>query len=302
MQNVEGSSPFIRLKEPARNGGFFYGLSRYVRTEVQSRLAYTPSVRWIAVGLAVLVLMGCGGETAEQQAPPLVASADDIVTLMGTPRLTSLSSAGEDVIAEGQATAAAGDSTRTDWFQIVGAVEYAQHFGGSYMVRKVFNGTTLINQEKDDVGTLADEVAFYSEQDFIDYAEQHADAAGVVVEEVNYVPLLGGTAEFVLRPTDESEFLAEADLRLIDFLDDLHSKGGRPSLVTIVNSAGANRLVQGSVPTSDGTNPVKALSIGMSWAAEDIHIWDRSTGAAVEASEPVSCDDPAAPEPPCPGG
>jgi len=27
MQNVEGSSPFIRFTEPAGNGGFFYALS-----------------------------------------------------------------------------------------------------------------------------------------------------------------------------------------------------------------------------------------------------------------------------------
>ena len=187
-----------------------------------------------------------------------MASGDDIVKLMGTPRLTSLSSAGEDVIAEGQATTAPGDSARTDWFEIVGAVEYAQHFGGSYMVRKVFDGTKLVNQEKDDVGAVTAEVDFFSEQDLVDYAEQHAEAAGVVVEEVNYVPFFGGAAEFVLRPTDEEAFLAEADLRISDFLGDLQANGRRPSLVTIVNSAGSNRLVQGGVPTSDGTDPVKA--------------------------------------------
>ena len=231
-----------------------------------------------------------------------MASGADIVTLMGTPRLTSLSSAGEDVIAEGQASAAAGDSARTHWFEIVGAVEYVQHVGGSYMVRKVFDGTTLIDQERDDVGTLAAEVDFFSEQDLIDYAEQHAGAAGVVVEEVNYVPVLGGTAEFVLRPTDEAEFLAEADLRISNFLGDLHANGARPGLVTIVNSAGANRLVQGGAPTSDGSDPVKAQSIGLSWQADGIHIWDRGTGDAVEAPEPLPCDDPAALSPPCPGG
>lgn len=114
------------------------------------------------------------------------------------------------------------------------------------MHRKVFNGTTLIDEEKDDVGTLTGEVDFYSEQDLIDFANQHAGAAGVVVE-VNYVPFFGGAAEFVLRPTDESEFLAEADLRLSNFLNDVHADGRRPVLVTIVNGAGANRLVQTAI-------------------------------------------------------
>lgn len=94
----------------------------------------------------------------------------------------------------------------------------------------------------------------------------------------------------------------EADLRISEFLDDVHANGRRPVLMTIVNSAGANRLVTGGAPTSDGTGPVIASSIGMTWQADDIHIWDRGTGPRIDTPEPLPCDDPAALSPPCPGG
>jgi hypothetical protein len=60
----------------------------------------------------------------------------------------------------------------------------------------------------------------------------------VVVEELNYVPSFGGTAEFVLRPTDESKFMSEFDERMFLFFHCLPSPGRRPVLVTIVDSSG----------------------------------------------------------------
>ena len=54
---------------------------------------------------------------------------------------------------------------------------------------------------------LPDPMTFLSEEDLRAYAESHAEQVGLVVEEVNYVPFLGGTAEFVLRPKDEIKFM-----------------------------------------------------------------------------------------------
>jgi len=259
-----------------------------------------------------------------------VDTPNDIVTHMDTSRLTSLSKTGGNIIAEGESSTDPGDSARTDWFEVLGAVEYSARFDGSFNVREMLNGTTLIDQRDDlaapgrreirrairelhvgqreidpesalfrvleengaELETLLalrrdrlrrfDE-SVYSEQDLVDYAEQHAGAAGVVVEEVNYVPFFGGAAEFVLRPSDEAEFLTEADPRLSRFLGGLPN---RPSLVTIVDSYGANRIVLGSVPykpdysvTLGGPccSPV-IVGIGLLWQADGIHISGRSIG------------------------
>jgi hypothetical protein len=108
----------------------------------------------------------------------------------------------------------------------------------------------------------------------------------VVVEELNYyVPFFGGTAEFVLRPTDESKFMSEFDERmfLFLFLHGLPSPGRRPVLVTIVDSNGTNRLIQWSVPLSDEGTPQYgrdesgrkyqiAEVEGMAWQARDLHV------------------------------
>ena len=60
----------------------------------------------------------------------------DIVDLIDSPRLTSLSKDGEVITAEGQASKAEGDSLRTHWFTSVGALAGVQEFGGSAILRK----------------------------------------------------------------------------------------------------------------------------------------------------------------------
>jgi hypothetical protein len=241
-------------------------------------------VRWITGVLTVLALAGCGGGTKTQA--PSVSTPSDIVALMDTPRLTSLSSAGRVITAEGQATAAEGDSLRTEWFTTVGGVEYARRFGGSSIVRKVLHDTTILQKDNTEVGTLTDPATFFSEEDLRAHALRYADAAGVVVEEVNYVPFFSGTAEFVLRPRDESEFMSEFAERMYLFFRGLLSPGRTPVLVTIVDSSGANRLIKWFVPLSDegtaqyihGTGGRKiqiAEWEGMAWQARDLHVLDR---------------------------
>jgi hypothetical protein len=76
---------------------------------------------------------------------------------------------GRVVTAEGQATTAEGDDIRTYWFTTVGALAYVQEFGGSLIVRKVLDGTTLLDDGEysgeEPVGTLADPATFLSEED-----------------------------------------------------------------------------------------------------------------------------------------
>ena len=241
--------------------------------------SYTQTVVRIACIVGALVLAGCGA--AGSQAPS-VSTPDDIVALMNTPRLVSLKSKGRVVFAEGQATTAGGDFTRTEWFTTVGAVECAQRFGGWTISRRIRTGARLSEPDKNGVGVLAEPGTFLSEDELRAQALRSADSAGVVVEEVNYVPFFGGTAEFVLRPTDESKFMSEFDERMsrfFRFFGDLPSLGERPILVTIVDKSGVNRLVQGDVPLSeDGKDvfhngkKVKFPQTGVSWAwyADDL--------------------------------
>ena len=201
--------------------------------------------------IAVVALAGCGAGTAPEA--PSVSTPSDIVALMDTPRLTSLSSTGRLITAEGQASTADGDDLRTKWFTTVAGVEYAQRFGGSFIVSKVVHDTTVLEKEETEVGTVSDPATLLSEEDLSVVVSRYANDAGVLVEEINYVPFFGGTAEFVLRPTDESKFMHEFDKRMYLFFRHLvpSDRKPRPVLVTIVDDSGAIRLVQGSIPLSD---------------------------------------------------
>ena len=236
----------------------------------------------IATSLAVLALGACGAAT-ELQGPPAVKTASDIVALMDTPRLTSLSLSEDVVTAEGQASRSAGDSLRTYWFTSVAAIAHVQHVGGSLIVRRVLAGTTLLDEEdggEEPVGTLTDPPTFLSEADLNELALRWANAADVAVE-LNYVPFLGGAAEFVVRPKDEIEFMKRSDEALFLLFRDMPQEP-RPFLITVVDNSGASRYVSGGFPLSDpdqtwqrarlsdGTEVVIAESDGFAWQADDL--------------------------------
>jgi hypothetical protein len=242
--------------------------------------SYIQTVVRIGCIVAVFALAGCGA--AESNAPS-VSTPDDIVRVIDSPRLTSLSKEGKLITAEGQATKAGGDDLRTYWFTSVGALAAVQELGGSMILRRVMNGSTLLDDGdgEEPVGTLPDFATHLSEEDLRAYADRHAEAAGVVVEEVNYVPFLGGNAEFVLRPKDEIKFMRHLDENMYAFFRDFPAQDARPMLLTFVNSSGANRRVQGSFPLSkagtaayghlkDGTKIQIAEGEGFSWQADDL--------------------------------
>jgi hypothetical protein len=235
-----------------------------------------------AVSFAVVALAACGAAT-EPQAPS-VSTPSDIVALMNSPRLTSLSRGGSVVTAEGQATTAGGDDLRTFWFTSTGAIAHVQHLGGSLIVRRILDGTTPLDDEEysqeEPVGTLTDPATFLGKEEMKDIAVRWADEAEAIVE-VNYVPFFGGAAEFVVRPNDELEFMGELDSRMYELFRDLPQEP-RPYLLTIVDSSGANRKVQGGfllsdpdqgwqrARLSDGTKVVIAESDGFAWQAHDL--------------------------------
>jgi hypothetical protein len=135
------------------------------------------------------------------------------------------------------------------------------------------HGTTLLDDGdgEEPVGPLPDPATFLGEEDLRSYADRHAEEAGVVVEEANYVPFLGGTAEFVLRPKNEIEFMRNRDETMASFFRDFPAQDARPMLMTFVDSSGANRWIQGWFPLSDGTGGLKvADGESFSWQAEDL--------------------------------
>jgi hypothetical protein len=254
----------------------------------------------IAVSLAALALAGCGAAT-ESQAPPAIKTSSDIVALVDSPRLTSLSLSGDVVTAEGQASRSAGDDLRTYWFTSVGALAHIQALGGSSIDRRVLDGTKLLDSGDvvgpEPVGTLRDPETFLGEEDLNERTLRWAEAAEVVVEELNYVPFLGGAAELVLRPRNELKFMRELDMTLYELFRTLPQEEERPFLLSIVDSSGANRRVWGffslgeerQARTSEGTKMTAGGSEGFAWQADDLSKalgWDAS-GRPLEGPQQV---------------
>jgi hypothetical protein len=230
-----------------------------------------------------------------------VKTSGDIVALIDSPRLTSLSLSGDVVTAEGQVSKAEGDDLRTYWFTSVGALAHVVELGGSAIARKILNGTRSVDPfgygGEEAVGTLRDPTTFLSEEELETRVRRWAGTAGVVVEEVNYVPFLGGTAELVLRPKDELEFMKELDSRMYGLLSGFPQEEERPFLVTFVDSSGANRRVWGGFHLgderhfrlSDGTKATAGGGEGFAWQADDLSKalgWDAS-GRSIEPARPV---------------
>jgi hypothetical protein len=116
-----------------------------------------------------------------------------------------------------------------------------------------FDGTKVLEQDIELGGVLTESGTSLSEDDLKARALRSAKGAGVVVEEVNYVPFFGGTAEFVLRPIDEPAFMSEFEARMslfFSFVRDLPPAGRRPVL-------GDHRRQQRREPPDPGRCPTQ---------------------------------------------
>ena len=201
--------------------------------------------------------------------------------------------------AEGQANRDPGDELRTYWFTTVGALAHVQEFGGSSIVRRILHGTTALEDlsAEESLGTLRDPATFLSDEELETRVRRWADTAGVVVEELNYVPFLGGTAELVLRPKDELEFMKGVDLTMYRLFSGFPQEEERPFLVTFVDSSGANRRVAGGfslgddrrIRLSDGTRAIVGGSEGFGWQADDLseRLGVDVSGRSIEPARPV---------------
>lgn len=86
-----------------------------------------------------------------------------------------------------------------------------------------------------------------TERELEDALAAAADEAGSTLVRTHYLPLLGGTAELVVQPSEPES----ASRKLIELLGPLGHEN-RPYLVTVVNGAGDALLVLGWTPHIEG--------------------------------------------------
>lgn len=91
-----------------------------------------------------------------------------------------------------------------------------------------------------------------------------AETAAVTLLSTRYLPLLGGTAELVLQPSDPDRVADEASGRLSPVLGPL-GRDNRPYLVTVVDAQQRALLVLGWTPNLGG-----GIGEGVAWQAPGI--------------------------------
>jgi hypothetical protein len=96
-----------------------------------------------------------------------------------------------------------------------------------------------------------------SERELDDALGVAAQEAGVSLVRTHYLPLLGGTAELIVQPSDP----ASVSSKVTQLLGPL-GRDHRPYLVTIVNEAGDALLVLGWTPHVGG-----GIGEGVAWEA-----------------------------------
>ena len=195
------------------------------------------------------------------------ADAADIVAAMNSSRLTSLSKSGGVVTAEGQADEQTpGDETRTEWYELIGAVMYVQQNGGNAVERKLYDGTTFLYADKDEAAHLTiDPEDVITESEAASQAAANASAIGGTVVELNYLPFFGGSIEVVFQPTDAQDFLSNWEENLEALVDGLIGPT-RPTAATILDSNGDALVGVGYVPLGDPTE-TSAGGISVGWQA-----------------------------------
>ena len=96
--------------------------------------------------------------------------------------------------------------------------------------------------------------------------QQAAEGAGVVLVRTHYLPLLGGTAEIVVRPPEPIEF-AEKGAGMTRLLGPL-GDDQRPYFATVIDEQHEPLLMLGWTPHLEGKG---SIGEGIAWQADDIH-------------------------------
>ena len=107
--------------------------------------------------------------------------------------------------------------TRTEWFELVGGMAFVQEHGGRSVERKVYGGTQLLLTQEDEAAHLT------------------VDPNDVLSESTATSIVSDNALEFVFRPNDEHEFLANFDENSSRLVSGLAGPT-RPLLLTVVDA------------------------------------------------------------------
>jgi hypothetical protein len=235
------------------------------RTRVLWLLSAVAIVIAIAAASAAMAWQGSG----EAEARDSAKIAEGTLGELATDRVKSIELDGSTVTVIGTATSPGAEATRTLWFETIAGAAFAQEAGATFLKRTVVDEEgNVLATETDPVDAEAVSVfatpPVRSAEDITREVQSRASALGANLTETNYLPLLGGTAELVVEPSDPTAFAEAAGSNVATLLGDLADNHG-PYLVTIVDSQGAPLLVLGYTPGVGG-----GFGQGVGWQAPGI--------------------------------
>ncbi len=233
-----------------------------------------PRRLWLLVAFAVLIGVAAASTAMARHATRVGGKAHSarqaakLVAQAGTPRVSSIELRGSVAVVTGTASAAGADATRTLWYESLEGAAFAQQTGATSLTRTVLDAAgKVLSTETDPVelgATDAFAAAVRSSADLARGAQERASTLGATVVESRFVPLFGGTAEFVIEPNDPTAFVAMAGVNAASLLGDLRPSHS-PYLVTIVDARQAPLLILGYSPGVGGGS-----GQGIAWQSPDV--------------------------------
>lgn len=232
-----------------------------------TNLTKRTTMKWLLVGLVVLVAVGAAG-SAIARSGPTGAGADpaaDVLARVGSSRLAAISAGAGNAIVEARASAAGADSARSLWYGTIAGAAIAQSAGSNSVSRRVVDANGAVLTEENDAVATGGPDAFRpldrSAADIVRAVRARAESLGARLLSAHYVRLFGGTAELVVQPDDPAAFVASGGANLAALLGDL-GDNQRPYLVTVVDRDGEPLFVLGYTPAVGGS-----IGQGIGWQA-----------------------------------
>jgi hypothetical protein len=242
----------------------------------------------LVASVTTLVLVVAGGTTIALGANGPASSdgesdpASKILAAVDSARVTSVSAESDSVLVEGSATSAAGDATRTLWYESLAGAAFAQAAQSGTITRNVLDpsGKSVYTSSDPAVASSTDytSASTFSADDIASVIYARAGELGITVVDIHYVALFGGTAEVVVHPTNMTKTLATAMSSFGSLLGSL-AQNDRPFLLTVVDDKGTPQLIIGHQQGMGDEH-----GIGLAWMAPGVET-DAIVGQPIRASD-----------------
>lgn len=193
-------------------------------------------------------------------------TASSIVSQIGSNRVQSISLQGSNILVTGEASDPGADTTRTLWYEAVASLAFSQDVQATTVTRDVVDAAgQMIDSEHDPLTPAAlPSTVSMSAATLTSGLTSRAPAVDASIKALNYIPLLGGTGEVVVQPTDPSSFVKAASESLGTLIGPMSSNNA-PFLVTVIGSDQTPMLVIGHVPGLGGD-----AGQGVGWQAPGV--------------------------------